>query len=205
MANKKTKIGTIAWHEDQIKQIRATHSKKAKAQHAKKRAEKKYKYQDHTPTTLKKPLPRYRSRIEYDFLKYVRIVFKWALENNKDLNRPNLELLLYLYGVGAFSKKQFNDYHKLLGLYAIKTLTEFEENGWIKLWRAQKGRQHALYTLTQKGKILCNKMHRYSCGVEEIPENPVSNDMMKKGSPRINGYYMDMIKRMNKDKAPTEE
>lgn len=198
------KIGTIAWHQQKIDEIRATHSKKAQAQHAKKRAEIKEGYGNTLKINTKTPLPRYRSRIEYDFLKYIRVVFKWVADNYPELNRPEVELLLYLYGIGAFSKKQFNDYHKLLGLYSIKTLKKFEKDGWIRVWRVRKGREHALYTLTQKAKIMCNKMHRYAAGVEEIPLNPVSNKMDRVDAPRINNYYLDMIKKMNKDKAPSK-
>lgn len=196
------KIGTIAWHKQQIEKIRSTHSEKAKKQHKEKREKIKEGYGNTLKISTKEPKPRYRSRVEYDFLKYIRVVFKWAVDNNPDLSRPQIELLLYLYGLGAFSRKQFNDYHKLVGMYAIKTMKQFEEDGWIKLWRRKKGKDHALYTLTQKGKIMCNKMHRYACGVDEMTENPVSNKIARKDAPRINTYYLDMIKRMNKDKAP---
>jgi DNA-binding MarR family transcriptional regulator len=198
------KIGTIAWHQQKIDEIRATHSKRAKKVHKSKQDDVKEGYGNTLKITTEKPTPRYRSRVEYDFLKYIRIVFKWAVDNNPELSRPQIELLLYLYGTGAFSRKQFNDYHKLVGMYSIKTLKKFEEEGWIRLWRKKKGREYALYTLTQKAKILCNKMHKYSCGEEEMPDDVNINKMARKDAPRINKYYLEMIKRMNKDKAPTE-
>lgn len=192
---------TIAWHEAEIRKIRKRYSDKAKKQHAKTRDEFKEGYNNTAKTNIPKPKPRYRSRIEFDFLKYIRVVFKWAVDNYPDLTRPEVELLLYLYGVGAFSRKQFNDFHKLLGLYSIKTLRKFEDGGWIKLWRARKGREYALYTLTHKAKIMCSQMHKYSCGLEDIPLTVPANQMARKDAPRINNYYLDMIKRMNKDKA----
>lgn len=151
----------------------------------------------------KKPLPRYRSRVDYDFLKYIRIAFKWATDNH-DLTRPEVELLLYLYGCGAFSSAQFNEYHKTLGLYAVKTKKAFEREGWIKLWRNRTSNHHKLYTLTEKGKRFCNLMHKYCAGLEEIPLTERSNKMLGKDKPRINNYYLDIIKKMNKDKAPSE-
>lgn len=195
------KVGTIKWHEEKIRAIRSRHSKRAKKTHDEKRNQIKEGYGNTLKVNTKKPTARYRSRVEYDFLKYIRVVFKWATDNNSDLSRPQIELLLYLYGLGAFSRKQFNDYHKLVGMYGIKTLKKFEDEGWIKLWRRKKGREHALYTLTQKAKIMCNKMHRFACGVEEMPSNPVSNKIARKDAPRINNYYLDIIKRMNKDKS----
>jgi hypothetical protein len=200
------KEGTIAWHQARIDEIRARHSKRAKAQHAKRRDEKEKKfnkgYNNNVVKNTKDPKSRYNSRIDYDFLMYIRIVFKWATENYPDLSRPEIEILLYLYGLGAFSKKQFNDYHKLVSLFAIKSLNHFVNKGYVQLWRPRKGKEYALYTLTQKAKLLCNKMHKYSCGLSEIPTNPISNNMYRKDAPRINNYYLDMIKRMNKNKAP---
>lgn len=202
------KIGSLSWHREKVRELEEKQGKAGRAG-SKARIEKHHSYKDGYGNTIKtntkEPYPRFRSRIEYDFLKYIRVVFKWALDNYPDLSKPEIEFLLYLYGIGAFSKKQFDDYHKLLGLYSIKTLTKFEDDGWIRLWRPKASKTHALYTLTQKAKIMCNKMHRFSCGVEEIPLNPVSNAMAKKDAPRINTYYLDMIKKMNKDKAPTDK
>lgn len=202
------KIGSLPWHREKVRELEEKQGKAGRAG-SKARIEKHFSFKEGYGNTIKtntkEPYPRYRSRIEYDFLKYIRVVFKWVADNHPDLNKPEVEFLLYLYGIGAFSRKQFDDYHKLLGLYSIKTLTKFEEEGWVRIWRAKNGKTHALYTLTQKAKIMCNKMHRYACGVEEIPLNPVSNEMARKDAPRINTYYLDMIKKMNKDKAPTEK
>lgn len=191
------KIGSIAWHEEELEKLRM---KTVKGRAQVKREEKKKLKEE----GKKLPLPRYRSRIEYDFLKYIRVVFKWALENHPDMTRPKLEFLLYLYGLGAFSKKQFDEYHKLVGLYSIRTFQEMIDEGWITVWRTRNKKEHALYVLTQKAKILCNKMHKYCCGVEEMPTTSKLNKMASEGTTRINGYYLDIIKKMNKDKAPKE-
>lgn len=196
----KAKIGTIAWHKDQIKKKSKVYSDARKG-----RPEVKNDvgtdYEHTYRRRSKKPKPRYRSRIEFDFLKYIRVIFKWAMDNS-GLSRPNLELVLYLYGMGAFSKKQFHDYHKTIGMYQDKKLKDLIEDGWVKMWRAKKGREHALYVLTHKGKGLCSSMHKYAAGVEDIPNTPATNKMMREDAPRINNYYMDIIKRMTKDKAP---
>lgn len=200
------KIGSIAWHYSKIEEKIAKKSKAGQAG-AKARNEKYFKYKEgygHNLTTKKKkPLPRYRSRIDYDFLKYIRLVFKWAIENN-ELNRPQLEFLLYLYGIGAFSRKQFDDYHKLIGLYSVKTLQWFMDEGWVTIWRTKSKESHMLYVVTQKGKMLCNLMHKYAAGIEEIPVTKSLNKMAGDEASRMNTYYINMIKRMNKDKAPKE-
>lgn len=193
------KIGTIAWHEEQIKKKRAAYQKGNKK--AVKTKKQKYQTKDVYKSKTKTPKPRHQSRIEYDFLKYIRVVFKWA-KDNSGLGRPQIELLLYLYGLGAFSKRQFSEYYRLIGIYQQKGLQEMIDNGWIRLWRVKKGKEHALYTLTHKGKHLCNSMHRYCAGVSEIPIIASQNKMARGDAPRVNNYFLDIVKKMNKDKAP---
>lgn len=199
-----TRIGSIKWHEEKIAEKRAKKAKAGKVG-SKARNDKHFNFKEGYGNTFKtprkNPKPRYRSRVEYDFLKYIRIIFKWATDNYPELNRPQIEFLLYLYALGAFSRKQFDDYHKVIGLYSVKTLKKFEDEGWITKWRVRKGKSHALYVLTHKAKLMCNKMHKFAAGTEEIPMNEVSNNMMREDSPRINKYYLDIIKKMNKDKA----
>ena len=199
------KMGTIAWHKYMIKKKSKIYSKNAKSReyvNKDKGTDKEHMYK----RTSKKPKSRYASRIQYDFLMYIRVVYKWA-QDNSGLSRGNLELLLYLYGIGAFSKKQFHDFHKLVGLYQDKKMRELIEQGWIKMWRPAdaKKKQYALYTLTHRGKHLCSSMHKYLVGDAEIPTLPSKNKMMREGAPRINNYYMDIVKRMNRNKQADED
>lgn len=143
--------------------------------------------------------------MDYDFLKYIRIVFRWAQENYPDLSRSDIEFLLYLYGMGAFTKKDFNDYHKTIGMYSLKLLDRYQKDGYVVMWRPKKGSVHALYVLSNKAKIMCNKMHKFACGVDEIPLSSETNNMGKKDNPRINRYFLDIIKKMNEDRAPKSE
>ena len=183
MEEKKLRQGTIAWHEAQIDKIRSR--KRGK------------------PVKKEKDIPsRSKINIKHDFLKYIRIVMKWAVENS-ELNRPHIEALLYLYGCKTFSKKQFHDFHKTIGMYEQKTLDTLTKEGWVTLWRpAHKAKKiHALYTLSHKGKLFCSRIHRVCCGLEEIPTEETKNKLAGDTGKRIDTYYMDMIKRMNKDKS----
>jgi hypothetical protein len=198
------KVGSKSWHEAKIREIEAA-SRKGGTKTGKKKKEAASKKLVTLKVVNKKPQPRYRSRVEYDFLMYSRIIFKWATENNPDLTRGEIEFLLYLYGVGAFTKSQFHDYHRLIGLYSLKSLQKFQDDGWIKLWRPKSGKETAIYVLTNKSKILCGKMHKFACGVEEIPTDPKVNKVAETEEKRINNYYLDAIKKMNKNKAPTKK
>lgn len=151
-------------------------------------------------TRYKKPKPRHRSNRDYDFLQYIRPVFKWATENS-GLTRPQMELILYLYPKGVFTKKDFYDYHKILGMYQIKTFDMMVKDGFIVTWRPKKRGQKALYSLTNKAKQICDKMHKFLTGEKEVPVNSRNNILAQDGRARIDGYYMDVIKRMNKDRG----
>ena len=151
-------------------------------------------------TKKKSPPVRYRTTREYDFLQYIRLVMKWATVNN-DLLRGEVELLLYLYPMGTFSKKTFNEFHKTYGMYQMKTFSKMINEGWIVLWRPRKNNETALYALTNKAKTMCSKMHKFCTGELEIPESTV-NALRKndKSKPRIYDYYMDAIIKMNKNR-----
>lgn len=152
------------------------------------------------PYTKKKiPPTRYKNRTAYDFLQYIRVVFKWATENY-DLSRPEIELLLYLYPKNGFTKKQFTNYQRLISIYQIKSFRKLTDEGWIRMFRPRKGKETALYVLTDKSKRLCSRMHRFCTGEAEIPTSPRSNALAREGGKRINNYYLDAIKQMNKDK-----
>jgi DNA-binding HxlR family transcriptional regulator len=150
-------------------------------------------------TRIKKPLPQYNSVRDYDFLQYIRVVFKWALQHHKDLNKGKLDILLYLYPKGAFTFSQFHIYYKLIGLYQRKALTDFISKGYVKVWRQAKKGEPKLYSLTNKGKDLCDMMHKYCTGDEVMPLDDTNNLTTDK-TKRINNYYVDMIKVMGKRK-----
>jgi hypothetical protein len=150
-------------------------------------------------TKIKKPLPQYNSVRDYDFLQYIRVVFKWALQHHKGLNKGKLDMLLFLYPKGAFTFSQFHTYYKLIGLYQRKALTEFITKGYLKVWRQPKKGQPKLYSLTDKSKSLCDMMHKYCTGDEAIPMNE-TNELTTDKSKRINNYYVDIIKVMGKRK-----
>lgn len=154
-------------------------------------------------TKKKKPLPQYNSVRDYDFLQYIRIVFKWAVKENPSLSRAKIEMLLYLYPKGAFTYSQFHKYYKVIGIYQSKALSEFLENGYIKVWKNRTGRSPKLFALTDKAKMLCDNMHKYCTGEKGLPISE-DNLLVSEKEVRINRYYVDIIKDMNKRKKATD-
>ena len=150
-------------------------------------------------TNNKSPKPRFRTQREYDFLQYTRLVFKWATENY-DLNRAQLELLLYLYPKAVFTRSEFKYFHRTIGIWENKSLQMYMEKGYIKIWREKKGRRRTLYELSDKGRRLCARMHRMCTGEEKIPLTAATNKMIgKDNAPRIDKYWLDMMKRSNRE------
>lgn len=148
---------------------------------------------------LKKPKPDsiYTTKKEYAFLKYIRPTFKWA-KVFSGLSRAKIELLLYLYDEGTFTKRKFNQFHKIIAIYEFKTFDELIKKGFIVMWRDKKKNQSALYALTERGKIMCAKMHKILIGEMDVPETAIKT--LSKSDVRMDGYYMNVIKTMNKER-----
>lgn len=151
--------------------------------------------------TRKKPI--IRSHRDYDFLKYVSLVFKWATENH-DLRRREIEILLYFYSEGVFPKHLMLKELKRIGMYQVKIFDKFVDLGYVDMWRHKKGNEAALYTLSSKAKNLCSRMHKMLTGEIKITENPKYNNLAKSES-KIDQYYMDAIKAMNKRNEKSDE
>ena len=148
--------------------------------------------------TRKKPRPQHTSVRDYDFLQYIRIVYKTILKNYDDLTRGQLDLLLYLYPRGAFSYTEFRKFFRVVGLYDKAALKQYVKKGYIYVWRERKGNKIQLYALTNKAKTMCDDMHKYCVGEKEIPTSKSKNKLFTETGVRIDGYYGNIIKDINK-------
>lgn len=151
--------------------------------------------------------PPNTSERDYDFLKWIRVVFKWATAHT-GLSQSKIELLLYLYPKGIFTRQEFFDYHQLMGFGSQTTLKNFIEEGWIIAWRKGKRcQQKGLYTLTSKSKIVCSKMHQMCVGDMDVPVTRRSNPLNAKDirDKRINKLYTGFFKTMNAERAERDK
>ena len=151
-------------------------------------------------TRFKKPTPRHRTVRDYDFLQYIRPVMRWG-QLHTGLSKRRLEGLLFLYSKGLFTRREFYEYFKIVELNQRGVFKAFLDNNWVKVWRYRKKGEDALYEVSNRGKQVCDRMHKYLTGESKMPEglnvNPIAKN--EKGL-RVNNYYMDVIKKMNKDK-----
>lgn len=148
----------------------------------------------------KKPPVICHKEVTYDFLKWIRVVFKWAKEHS-GLNRPELEMLLYLYPIGPFTKAQFIDYHNTIGYTMPSTWKDHISNGWIREWRSGKRNMKGLFDLTSKAKIVCSKMHQMCVGDMDVPTSRRSNPLNRQKDVKVNAHYTKLFKQMNAERA----
>lgn len=142
----------------------------------------------------------------YNFLKYWRVVRKWAMVKY-NMSSSDLEILLFMYDEGIWKSKDF------LSATEIHTwehgrLSRYLERGWIKIFREGKGYVgHArLYEMTTVSKRICKSVYEKLMQEEAIPENHQNNPIFKKTNDSyINRMYMRAIKAMNKKRISARE
>ncbi len=69
----------------------------------------------------------------------------------------------------------------------------------VRSFRGASRGKAEIFILTDKAKMMCDRMHKMLIGDEDIPTNARYNKLAESGGKRINNYYMDIIKKMNKE------
>lgn len=130
--------------------------------------------------------------VNYDFLRYSKMVFKWAQSTHK-LSRAKLDLLLFVHPLGKFQRKEIKEIVKTLGLLGQFTFKELIEDGWIEKFDF---RVRSLFQLTTKATMLCEDMHLMCLGKKPIPNNcDVSGIFHEETKVRV--HYVALAARIN--------
>ena len=121
-----------------------------------------------------------RGELKVDFLKYYRLVSRWAAKNN-DLSVADLELLFYLDPIVYFTIEDF----KTGTLFYTLDKDRFyilQKNDWIDKTHNAFGKKgdHNKYKISRKGKMLINKIYRILVGQEDLPSSARRNKIMKR-------------------------
>ncbi len=140
-----------------------------------------------------------RGELKVDFLKYYRLISRWAVKNN-NLNIADLELLFYLDPIVYFTIDDFKD-GTLFYSWDKDRFYRLQREGWIDKTHFGGGRRgdHNKYKVTQKGKLLINKIYRILIGEEDLPSSAKRNIIMKRKT-YIDKVYSQAIKKFNKQK-----
>ena len=140
-----------------------------------------------------------RGELKVDFLKYYRLVSRWAAKNN-NLNIADLELLFYLDPIFYFTIDDFKN-GTLFYSWDKDRFYRLQREGWIDKIHKGVGRRgdHNKYKVSQKGKLLINKIYRILINEEEIPSSARRNTVMQRKT-YIDKVYSQAIKKFNKQK-----
>lgn len=168
-----------------------------KPKRRKKGRPKKPKVKQSIVTIRKREKTLHARERKYDFLKYHKIVFDQALIKNPSLKMLDLELLLFLYSEGVFTKTDMNNYALILPFSKFR-LTKYLNKGYIIKWRDEKNKRVNLYALSDKTKKMINLMYRQLNEEAPLSENPLFDKFVRTGNNKQK-YYMVGVKRINKD------
>ena len=140
-----------------------------------------------------------RGELKVDFLKYYRLVSRWACKENS-ISISDLELLFYLDPIVYFTIDDFKT-GTLFYTWDKERFYRLQKQGWINKSHNGGGRRgdHNKYKVSQKGKLLINKIYRILIGEEDLPASAKRNKIMKRET-YIDKVYSQAIKEFNKKK-----
>ena len=155
------------------------------------------------PTNTKSVLTKQVRGDRYSFLKYWRVVRYWA-KRKYNISMEELEVILYLYDMDLFTRKQFIKFEGLL-TWDKTRFNHFIEKGWVIVWREHKGysKQAKMYTLSVGAKRMCASIYKKLLQEEHISENANHNPVFT-GSSYADKMYRKAIRAMNKETKSKE-
>jgi hypothetical protein len=131
-----------------------------------------------------------------DYLKYWRVIRFFIMRKYK-LNQADLDMLLFLYSESYFSRDRFDEYTKMMS-WDHARFNRLLKEGWIVMFRENKGKRRALYELSYKCKRMINSIYKKLDG-EEIPETTGGSNLFYKNVSYSDKRYRDMIIAMNQE------
>ena len=150
-----------------------------------------------------KPKKRIRKRYERrepidDFMKYWRVVRKWALDKY-GVTTGERDLMFYLYSQHLFTTQEFKDFDLTLN-WDTRRFYRLRKEGWISRWRDETvSQQKALYELSFKGKRMVRTVYKKLLGEERISEEPTHNPAYQGSASYSQRRNKKMIEKMNED------
>lgn len=145
------------------------------------------------------PRKTYNATAPYTFLQYNWAIYAWAREKY-NLSQDDLDLVLYLYPIGFYSKEDVSLMLEAMGRSTkgiASKITQLKKKKIIKVWqKATKDEDGAhvptLYCLTSPYKQMCSRMHNIALGEEPMP-NSYNNPLFKGKT----GKFYKLFERMN--------
>tara|TARA_R100000951_G_C2638824_1_gene180198 strand:- start:1503 stop:1970 length:468 start_codon:yes stop_codon:yes gene_type:complete len=132
-----------------------------------------------------------------DYLKYWKVVKQWA-RAKYNLGTADIEMMLFLYSEGLFTKFEFEEFNEIMS-WDKNRFHKMLKDEWIIKWRERKGRESTLYELGFKGKRVCASIYKKLNKEEVISEDRRNNPIFNKSTKYSNKVYRKMIKKMNQE------
>jgi hypothetical protein len=133
--------------------------------------------------------------IPKDYLKYWRVI-RHFIKVKYGLTQSDLDVILFLYSEGYFSKEKFDEFDALIS-WDVERFGTLLKDGWIVVFRRRMGNRKALYELSYKALRVVDSIYKKLNG-EEIPEGPSNNPMFLKNVSYTDKVYRNFIIEMNK-------
>lgn len=130
-----------------------------------------------------------------DYLKYWKAVKHWA-RATYNISTGDLEMMLFLYSEGLFTRKQCDEFHEIMSWDKMRFHKLLKEK-WIIVWRERIGNESKLYELGFKGKRIVSTIYKKLNMEETISESPYRNPIFKSDTKYSNKVYRKIIKKMN--------
>ena len=117
-----------------------------------------------------------RQELDMDLVQYWGLVTRYFIKTT-DLNRADLELLVYLNPIQWFTIHDFKA-GVLLYTWDQNRFYRLQKDEWIKKIHEGRGRNggHSKYVVSPKGKRLLNRIGRILDGRELLPESTIKKD-----------------------------
>jgi len=129
--------------------------------------------------------------MKHDFMKHWRVV-KYIITKEYEIGVADLELLIFLYSEGRFTKDDFTWYSSIMSWDKTR-FSDLIKKGWIKQWGKNFKHRRAVYELTHRGKIMVARVYRLLLQEERFPDSDRSQ------MNRVNSYSNKVYKRVVRD------
>ena len=138
-----------------------------------------------------------RRQPKSDYLKYWKVIKQWA-RAKYNLGTADIEMMLFLYSEGLFTKFQFEEFNEIMS-WDKNRFHKMLKDKWIIKWRERQGRESTLYELGFKGKRVCASIYKKLNKEETVAEDRKNNPMFERSTEYSNKVYRKMIKKMNNE------
>ncbi len=142
----------------------------------------------------------HHSSVEYDFLRNIRIVFKYA-EKKYGLSRTHLETVLYLYPLGVFTKEKYREYVSVFEQNAAYSFASLTSKGFIVLFKPHSPFEKPTYILSKDAKLICREIHKMCISPERMKRgggNPFDPTV------RADKKYLNLIMKIRRSEKAKE-